>query len=323
MCTALGINMEGHYFGRNLDLDGSYGEKLCILPRHFPLKFSRMGENRNHYAIIGMAVVAEGVPLLYDGANEKGLCMAGLNFPQSARYFPENPQKDNVSPFELISWILSQCGNLGEARELLGRINLADIPFNDRVPLAPLHWILSSSEGSLVVESTEEGLGIYENPTGVLSNEPPFPYQLFSLNNLRSLNPATPENTFSDKLELSVYCQGLGGIGLPGDASSMSRFQRMTFHSLNCVCGPEHDKVSQFFHLLGAVEMPRGACRTDAGPWDITVYSACIQADTGRYYYRTYEGQRICCVDLGRENLEGEALAVFPLMEKPDVVFQN
>lgn len=323
MCTALSLSMGGHYFGRNLDLDRSYGEQVCVLPRHFPLEFRRMGQNGDHYAIIGMALVMAGTPLFYDGANERGLCMAGLNFPRSARYFPEKSENDNVAPFELIPWVLCQCATVREARTLLEKANLADIPFSAQVPLSPLHWMVSDGEESLVVESTAEGLRLYENPVGVLTNEPEFPYQIFQINNLRGLSAGTPENTLDPKLPLSVYCQGLGGLGLPGDVSSMSRFQRMAFHALNSAMEPGNDPVSQFFHLLGSVEMVRGACRTDEGHWDITVYSSCIEAKTGRYYYTTYENRQISCVDLRKEDLDGDALRVFPVRGKPSVFFQN
>ncbi len=322
MCTALRIVNDGLYFGRNLDLDQSYGEKICILPRNFPIPFCRMGIYHQHYAIIGMAVVAEGIPLFYDGTNEQGLCMAGLNFPGNAWYPAEAAGKDNVSPFELIPWILSQCSTVAEARQLLARINLAAIPYSHAVPLSPLHWIISDREGSIVVESTIDGFHVYENPANVLTNNPPLPYQLFHLNNFRSVSPATPENRFAPQLDLDVYAQGLGGLGLPGDVSSMSRFVRAAFLTSNCVCEPA-DTVGQFFHLLGNVEMPRGICRTDTGVWDITVYSSCIHADTGRYYYSTYNNRQISCIDMSRENLDGNKLLTFPLKQEQQIFWQN
>ncbi len=321
MCTALHL---ADCFGRNLDLNCSYGEQICIVPRNYPLAFRRMGTRKAHYAIIGMAVLAEGVPLFYDGANEKGLCMAGLNFPGNAYYPPEQPGKDNVPPFELISWILCQCDTAADARKLLETINLADIPFSDTVPLMPLHWMISDREHSIVVESTKEGLGIWENPAGVLANNPPFGFQLFNLNHYRGLSPATPKNHFSSKLDLKVYCQGLGGLGLPGDVSSMSRFVRAAFCTGNSVCdADEISQVGQFFHLLGSVEMPRGCCRTDSGDWDITVYSSCIHAPSGRYYYTTYGNRQISCVDLGKADLEGSALSAFELKKDQRIWYHN
>ena len=321
MCTALSFPKGNHYFGRNLDLEGSYGEKVCLLPRNVPIAYRHEKTMERHYAMLGMAVVMDGMPLFYDAVNETGLCMAGLNFPGNACYFKKQEGKDNVAPFEFIPWILGQCADVKEARERLNRLNLADTPYSEQIPLATLHWLISDREGSLVVESTADGLQVYENPVGVLTNNPPFPYQLFNLNNYRALRADTPENHLGTPLD--VYCQGLGGLGLPGDVSSMSRFVRPEFHSQMSQCQEEEDGcVSQCFHLLGSVEMPKGSCRVEKG-MDYTVYSCCCSADTGRYYYTTYDNRQITCVDMNREDLEGTALRIFPLVKKQNIFFQN
>lgn len=57
MCTAITYAPHAHYFGRNLDLNVSYHEQVTITPRNYPFNFRRMGENVNHYAMIGMATV--------------------------------------------------------------------------------------------------------------------------------------------------------------------------------------------------------------------------------------------------------------------------
>ena len=84
--------------------------------------------------------------------NEKGLGMAGLNFVGNACYRERDEEKENIAQFEFIPWILSQCDSVDEARRLLGRINLDCTPFNDQLPLAQLHWIISDRDGSIVVE---------------------------------------------------------------------------------------------------------------------------------------------------------------------------
>lgn len=323
MCTAVNLTSGHHFFGRNLDLDRSYDEKLCILPRNAPLDFRRMGRMDAHYAMIGMAAVMEGQALYYDAVNEKGLAMAGLNFPGNACCFPETAGKDNVTSFEFIPWVLGQCRSLEEARGLLSRLSLLNVPFSSSVPLAQLHWIIGSREGALVVESTAGGLQVYDNPVGVLTNNPPFPQQLFNLNNYRHLSAGTPAATFGGGLNLDVYCQGLGGLGLPGDLSSMSRFVRAAFHRANSRREAGESGVSQFFHLLASVEMPLGSCRTDGGGWDLTVYSSCMDADLGRYYYVTYDNRRICCVDMHREDLDGRELIIYPIRREQDIFCQN
>ena len=153
MCTAVTYATKDHYFGRNLDLEMSYRETVTVTPRKYPFSFRAAGMLEQHYAMIGMATVEDGYPLYYDAVNEKGLAMAGLNFPGNADYKPAADEKDNVTPFELIPWILGQCADLTQARALLEKLNLVQIPFSPRFPLTPLHWIISDRQGSLTVES--------------------------------------------------------------------------------------------------------------------------------------------------------------------------
>lgn len=86
MCTAAIYKTKDFYFGRNLDYEVSYGESVAVTPRKYKFVFTEEGECAEHYAMIGMAHVSGGYPLYYDAVNEKGLCMAGLNFAKSAVY---------------------------------------------------------------------------------------------------------------------------------------------------------------------------------------------------------------------------------------------
>ena len=158
MCTAITYNTKNHYFGRNLDLEYSYKETVTITPRNYEFKFREVEDIKNHYAIIGMAYVSDNFPLYYDAINEKGLGMAGLNFPKNADYKEIDENKNNIAPFEFIPYILSQCSNIEEARNLLRNINIARIDFSSELPVSPLHWIISDKEKSITVESVKEGL---------------------------------------------------------------------------------------------------------------------------------------------------------------------
>ncbi len=324
MCTALHLSTKDCYFGRTLDLDCSYGEEVCILPRRFPLALRCMGEMREHYAMIGMATVVGGIPLFYDAVNERGVAMAGLNFPHNAHYFPVTDGKDNITPFEFIPWVLGKCKTMPEVKSLLSQMNLVDIPFSEKLPLSPLHWIIACQGESIVVESMQDGLHIYDNPVGVLTNNPPFDKQLFNLNNYRNLRVDNGENTFGAGVTLENYCQGLGAVGLPGDVSSPSRFVRATFGRLNSVCkDDELSSVSQFFHILGSVSMNRGVCKTPANKWDITVYTSCMNMDKRLYYYTTYDNNRIACVDIKKCDLQGSIVTRFPLRLRQDIDYVN
>lgn len=324
MCTALSYKTDAHYFGRTLDLEYSYDERVTITPRNYPFRFRKAGTLEHHYALIGMAYVAEDYPLYYEAVNEHGLGMAGLNFPQSACYYNEETGKDNVSPFEFIPWILSQCVSVTEAEEKLTRINLVRINFSEKLPLSPLHWIIADRDRSIVVEAMADGMKIHKNPVGIMTNEPPFDYQLFNLNNYMSLTKRPPENTFAEGLSLHTYSRGMGALGLPGDLSSMSRFVRAAYLRMNAVCGnSENESVSQFFHILGGVEQQRGAVQMPDGRYELTIYTSCCNTDRGIYYYTTYENHQITAVDMHKEDLDGTKLTAYPLITGEQIRTQN
>lgn len=324
MCTAATYKTKDFYFGRTLDYEFSYGDEIAVMPRNYPLKFRFAGEISKHYAIIGMAHVAGDYPLYYDAINEKGLGAAGLNFVGNAYYREEENGKDNVAQFEFIPWILSRCATVKQARELLNRINITNTPFNDRLPTAQLHWIIADRNGAITVESVKEGIKVYSNPVGVLTNNPPFDEQLFRLNDYMRLSPKNPENLFSDKLSLTAYSRGMGALGLPGDLSSQSRFVRVAFTKMNSVSGStESESVSQFFHILGSVDQQRGCCELDGGKYEITLYTSCCNADKGIYYYTTYDNHQITAVDMHKENLDGKNLSRFPLICGEQIKMQN
>lgn len=250
--------------------------------------------------------------------------MAGLNFVGNADYKGRESNKDNVAQFEFIPWILGQCASVKEARVLLEKINLINTPFSQELPLAQLHWIIADRNEALTVESVMEGIKIYDNPVGVLTNNPPFNEQMFQLNNYMNLSPQAPQNHFSDKLPLHAYSRGMGALGLPGDLSSQSRFVRAAFVKMNSVSGDsESESVSQFFHILGAVDQPRGCCDVGDGKFEITIYTSCCNTDKGVYYYTTYDNHQITAVNMYKENLDDSYLVRYPLIHGEQIKMQN
>ncbi len=321
MCTAIAYRTKRMYFGRNLDLEFSYREEVTVTPRKFPIPLRRMPALTEHYAMIGMAYVQEGFPLYYDAVNEKGLAAAGLNFPGNAHYFPEEKGRDNIAPFELIPYLLGTCATVAEARAALAKICLAAIPFSEALPLSPLHWMIAGGDGSIVVESTREGLNIYDDPAEVLTNNPTFGDQMLRLADFAALSPFPPENNFSARLKITPYSRGMGAMGLPGDFSSPSRFVRAVFVKENSLSdGSEADDVSQFFHLLGAVEQPRGSVRWD-DKCELTVYSSCCNTQTGTYFYTTYGNRQISAVEMPEEDRRGAELLRYPLRTEEAVYY--
>lgn len=324
MCTAITFSKKDHYFGRNLDLEYSYNETVTITPRNFPFHFRKAKSLEHHYAIIGMAYVANDYPLYYDAVNEYGLAMAGLNFPQNATYYEAVGGKDNVTPFEMIPWILGQCKDIKETKELLSHMNILNEAFSEQLPLTPLHWIIADKESAIVVETLKDGMRIHDNPVGVLTNNPPFESMFQFLTLYRGLSSHLTDNRFAKDLELPEYSRGLGALGLPGDYSSVSRFVKASFVKFNSLCDEtEIGCVNQFFHILGSVEMPRGSVLLGEDKIEITVYSSCCNQDKGIYYYITYDNHQIASVDMHKEDLDGDKLKSYDLLEEHTIYKHN
>ena len=323
MCTAITYRTKDHYFGRNLDFEYSYNACVTVTPRQYPLPFRFVADIPTRFAIIGMAMVDNGYPLYFDATNEHGLSMAGLYFPGNAVYLPEYPSKDNIAPFELIPWILGQCCTVEQAKNLLFRTNLIDSQYNADYPLSPLHWMIADNESAITAEPTAQGIRVYENPIGVLTNNPPFDYHIQNLSNYMNLTREEPTNRFSPNHTIEPYSRGMGAIGMPGDLSSASRFIRAAFTKFNSISEDnESASISQFFHILGAVAQQRGCVKVGDG-YEKTIYSSCCNTDKGIYYYTTYENAQITAVSLHNTDLNGNKLTQFPLVLEQQIRMEN
>ena len=323
MCTAATYKTKDFYFGRTLDYEFSYGEEITITPRNYKFNLKNMGIMETHYAMIGMAHIAENYPLYYDAINEKGLGMAGLNFVGNADYKEVIDGKDNIAQFEFIPYILGKCTSVKEARELIGKINITNIPFNEKMSLAQLHWIIADKNEAITVESIKDGIKIYDNPVGVLTNNPPFDKQMFLLNNYMQLSPKQPENYLAPGV-LGTYSRGMGALGLPGDLSSTSRFVRAAFTKLNAISGEtEESQVGQYFHIMETISQQKGCCEVRDGEYEYTIYTSCCNASQGIFYYTTYENRQITAVRMRPDMLERDQLIRYPMQHQEKIAYEN
>ncbi len=324
MCTCIDFTTKDHYFGRTLDLEYRFDEKVVITPRNYCFALKNGTTIRTRYAMIGMASVKENYPLYAEATNEKGLSIAGLNFLGNACFFPEDKSRFNLTPYELFPYFLGLYSTVADLREILPDLNITDIPLSEDIPLAELHWMISDGTECIILEQMEDGLKIYDNPVGILTNNPPFSYHLANLNNYMNLTPCCPENRFSDKLNLQQYGMGMGAIGLPGDSSPSSRFVKASFTKLNSVCEKdEMSSVTQFFHILGSVSIVKGTTLTKDGLDDLTTYACCMNTTRGIYYYKTYNNSQITALRMtGREKCR-KTLCIHDLIDTQQVRYVN
>ena len=320
MCTCLALKNNDTYFGRNLDLDSNFGQMIVVTPRNFPLGFKKLKTLKEHYAMIGMATIIDGYPLYADATNEYGLSIAGLQFEGYAKYYRHDPRRLNIAPFELIPYILGTCKNVKEALQILKNSVILDADFNSKISNSNLHWMIADKRESYVIESTEEGLKVYKNPCGVLTNNPPFPFHLENLRLYQNITNEEVESRFSSSLLLTSFTSGNGTYGLPGDYTSPSRFIKAAYLLNNAKANKDElSSVSEFFHILDSVAVTRGAVKSFDGKYKTTIYSSCVNVNKGIYYCKTYENSRVVAVDMNKVDLKGKSLSTYQINSELDI----
>lgn len=317
MCTAISLTTSDHYFGRTLDYEFSYGESVVIVPRDFEFRYRHGRDCLHHLAMIGTAHVKDGYPLFYDAANESGLCMAGLNFVGNAVYADldeKDYDNDQIAQFELLPWVLSNCSTVEDAKKLLLHTRVVNTSFSAKLPPSPLHWLIADKYSAVTLEIDVGGMKIFDNKVGVLTNNPPFDTQMLMLATYAGLSPDQPKASIGGDVELQLYSRGMGAVGLPGDLSSPSRFARAAFTKLNSFCtGGERESLSEFFHILGTVEQTKGCCKV-GDKYEYTIYTSCINADRGIYYYKTYDSLGISTVSMSDVDINSRELVSYPMI---------
>lgn len=329
MCTALSIkSSEGHnFFGRNMDLAYNFNQSVLVVPRNYKNESKVTGKViKGNYAIIGMGTLIDNHLAMADGMNEKGLCCAGLNF-EGYAYFPEElaEGKDNIAAYDFIYWVLANFETVYEVKDAIKGIELVSVPINENTPVAMLHWMLCDKTGkSIVVERTVDGIAVYDNPVGVMTNNPKFNWHLTNLNEYLNITPNHPKETkWSDK-NLKALGVGAGTLGIPGDFASVSRFIRIAYIRANMPeIKDDEASITQFFNMLDYVKMVKGGVITEDGLEDLTLYTCCMNQEKGIYYYRNYYNNRINAVDMNKENLDGNEIKKFPYVIKQDFNYQN
>ncbi len=340
MCTAVSLKVKDKYlFGRNMDIDVPFGQSIVITPRNYQWDYKYQKPAIMKYAIIGMAfdfkVGNKPYPMYAEATNEKGLSMAGLNFPGNAHYFEPNSIEGafQLTPYEFIPYVLSNFSNANEVEAWIKNNNviLVNHPIVANIPLAPLHFIICDIGGDgLVIEQTKEGLKVFEDDLGVMTNNPTFDWHTQNLAFYQNLGVIQKQESNWSGIDIIPFGEGFASVGLPGDWTPPSRFVRTAF--LKVCSTPEimqdlEAGISQCFHILDNVAMVKGSIRIPQKDGsmhhDITLYSSCTDMNDGVYYYKTYFNNQINVIDMHAEDLDSVNPIVYPFSTKQNYNFVN
>lgn len=322
MCTAITLETRDglHALGRNLDVTSVLDAAVILLPREYEvLNIITHEKEVNEYAILGMATEFKKHVVFADGMNEMGLCCAVLDLPKYASWNEGLVEgKANVAPYDFVYWILAHFKSISEVKEALKKVNLVN-PLIDHYRIsADVHWIAMDCTGeSIVIEKTKGKFRIYQNKIGVLTNAPTFDWHLINLNRYLKVESMNPSDVQWGHQVLEADSQGFGGIGLPGDSSSPSRFVKAAFLRNHVVLDAgEEALISEVFHVLGNVSVVKGTALTPEKQYLMTQYTSCMCLETGTYYYNTYNNNQINAICFGNEDLNNNQIKKFLYRDK-------
>jgi len=300
MCTAITLQTQTDevFFGRTMDFSHDIIPQLYVVPECFVWTNSINNcQMRNTYKFIGLGQELDGVFGLFDGVNEKGFAAAALYFAGYARYNRSKAQAktEAISSVDFLHYILANCASVSELPALLENITIMGIADPVTNTIAPLHWIATDRSGAcVVIESSNKGLEILDNPVGVMANSPDFQWHLTNLRNYMNASPAQSEYALWGDYKLTPFGQAGGTTALPGGFTSPERFVRVAYLKSN-IPKPKSDReaVTACFHILENVSIPKGAVITSQNTYDYTKYTAIINTSTCEYIFKTYDDLNI------------------------------
>ena len=236
----------------------------AVVPRGYSqISFTPSGKDglkfKAKYGYVG--IYTDYQDFVVEGVNESGLSAGLFFFPAFGEYAPYVAKRKSLSlcDLQVVSWVLSQFSSIDEIKRAIEKKEVDIISIDSRI--GTVHWRFAEPGGRVVVlEFTEGKAKFYENPLGVLTNSPNFPWHLTNL-----ANYINPRSGSSQPLQLAKDLQvkplggGTGMLGLPGDFTPPSRFIRAAMLQSSAPLLPDAQQTAlQAFHLLNSFDIPIG-----------------------------------------------------------------
>jgi penicillin V acylase-like amidase (Ntn superfamily) len=278
MCTSLIYRDAAGkaYLGRTLELTMDLPYQVVFFPKaldytshidgHPDLVFS------GKYSVIGVTMPGRmptpDAPLTFrdfkclEGMNDQGLTFSLLSYPSAGgRKQAVETTTAVLSASDLGSWALSQFSSVDEVRRALEQqpVLLEPLALLGGVE-SPFHYVVHDSSGaSLVIEFNLGSMSLHDNPVGVMTNGPEFPWHVTNLNNYTFLTNVDKSSArFGDYLAVQPD-SGIATAGLPASNTSVGRFVRAAYYAHYAEkAATADDAVLTLAHIMNNFDRPRG-----------------------------------------------------------------
>lgn len=252
------------------------------------------------YGFLG--VTALGMNITFDGLNEAGLSYGALWLPGFTQYPDVAPEemKLGLDFIDLGGWVLGNFATVEEVKAGLQGVRIWGHAVPPLPGIPPLHLAIHDAKGNhLVVEFVKGEMQIYDNPISVLTNSPPFDWQIVNLQNFGSLHAENVETIGFRGVEIPTTGQGSGLFGMPGDWTPPSRFVKMvTYLRFANAIADAGEGVNLAEHLLNTVDIPIGEIREKGQVGDYTQWIVIKDLTNKIFYFRSYRDLALKMIDL-------------------------
>ncbi len=261
---------------------------------------------KNKYGFSGISVFGQD-ELLSDGMNEAGLAASGLWYETDARW-PAVFSKDSSKALAhtmFITWALGNFSTVAEVKASIAKVK----PFGLYVPqmkmVPPMHFSLTDATGaSIVVEADNGEVHVYDNPLGIMTNAPSFPWMITNLRTYIGLRNTMVAPLRAEGIPLPPTGHGNGMIGLPGDLTPPSRFVRIATTLYFATPAADANAAMHLaMHVLNSVDIVLGMAVDKNAAGEVvssesTQWVALRDLTNRMFYLRTYEGSNFKVLDL-------------------------
>jgi choloylglycine hydrolase len=225
------------------------------------------------------------------------------------------------------AWILGNFATVDEVKRAVAEIKIFgyEVPALGIAP--PAHGVVYDASGKcIVIEFGGGKVEIYDNPLGILTNAPNFPWHLNHLRQFIGMSNLDPKPREMAGVKFIPTGHGVGMIGLPGDMTPPSRFIRL---GVTTQFADQPDTAEKSLnvcqHIVNAFNIVKGMI-IDRSPEGKVVSEGITQFASFRdltnkvLYFRTYENMDLRKVDLKKLDLTGDKVKFIDMYAEPQSV---
>jgi penicillin V acylase-like amidase (Ntn superfamily) len=217
------------------------------------------------YPVLGVSAdvgVGKGINMIVEAANNEGLSISTNELPGSQS--PAGAGSDAAKALATTDLALYLLGNFQSVAEVKGALQGSAVSvWVPKVPLvgnieAPFHYILFDKTGAgIVIEFLEGKMNVHDNPVGVVTNAPDFPWHLKNLNNYAQLTNLDNNSGQFGQLKVGAPDSGNALANVPSSQISAGRFVKAAFYTqfVRKADSPE-DAVITLGHIMNNFDRP-------------------------------------------------------------------